>query len=526
MKVLVAETIAEAGVEALRRHVDVDVRPDLTQEKLLEIIGAYDGLIVRSQTKVDAELIERAGNLKVIGRAGIGIDNVDVETATRHGILVVNAPQSNVISAAEHTLALMLAQARNVAAADASVKSGRWERERFQGVELHGKTLAILGLGRIGTLVAQRALAFGMKVVAFDPYVSKQRAAQIGVELVESLERALEQADIVTVHLPKTAETTGLIGERQLGAMKPGARLINVARGGIVDEAALAKAIESGHMGGASLDVFAKEPPDRLALFDLEGVVVTPHLGASTQEAQDKAGATIAEQVGLALRGELAAYAVNVDVGREISDVVRPFVPLAEKLGRLFTAIVGGAQQQIRLEYQGQIAEHDVRVLTLAALKGMFASIVHEPVTYVNAPLLAAERGLEYSETKRSQARDYTNLIEIRGEGDAAVAGTLVGTRDDQRLVRVFDFEIEMPPAGTMCFLRYDDRPGVIGAIGTILGRAGINIADMRVGRRAKGGEALMCLSVDQAISPEILEELAQGSGAKDARSIVLEGNS
>jgi D-3-phosphoglycerate dehydrogenase len=523
MKVLVTEQIAESGIDRLRQHVSVDVRTDLPHEELLRIIGDYDGLIVRSQTRVDAELIDRAKNLKVIGRAGIGVDNVDVEAATRHGILVVNAPQSNVISAAEHTLALMLAQARSIPQADASLRAGRWERERFQGVELHGKTLAILGLGRIGTLVAQRALAFGLKVIAYDPYVSRQRAAQIGVELVPSLEDALKRGDFVAVHLPKTPETQGLVGERELAMMKPGARLINAARGGIVDEEALARAIKEGQLGGAALDVFAQEPPEWTPLFDLENVVVTPHLGASTQEAQDKAGATIAEQVGLALRGELAAYAVNVDVGREISDIVRPFVPLAEKLGRLFTAIAGGPQHHVQLSYQGQIAEHDVRVLTLAALKGMFSAIVHEPVSYVNAPLLAQERGLEYSETKSTIGRDYTNLVEIRGEGDAVVAGTLVGKRNEERLVRVFDFEVEMPPAASMCFLRYDDRPGVIGAIGTILGRAGVNIADMRVGRRAKGGEALMCLTVDQPIAPDLLKELSEGSEAKDAKFITLE---
>jgi D-3-phosphoglycerate dehydrogenase / 2-oxoglutarate reductase len=523
MKVLVAETIAETGIDRLRSEATVDVLTDLTREQLLEKIGGYDALIIRSQTKADAELIAKAANLKVIGRAGIGLDNVDLDAATRHGIVVVNAPTSNVLSAAEHTIALMLSLARHVPSANASLKAGKWERDRFEGVELHGKTLAILGLGRIGTLVAQRALALGMRVVAFDPYVAKQRAGQMGVELAASLDDALGAADFVTIHLPKTSETQALIGERELGLLKPTARIVNTSRGGIVDEAALASAIEAGRLGGAALDVFAKEPPDASSpLFGLEQVVVTPHLGASTEEAQEKAGVAIAEQVLLALRGELAPYAVNVEAGRELSDVVRPFLPLAEKLGRIFTALAGGHFHEVRFSYQGQIADHDTRVLTLAALKGMFSGVVHETVTFVNAPIVAAERGIEVTEEKSAMSRDYVNAIEISAEG-AAVAGTLVGKRNEERLVRVLDFDIDFPPGPFMCFLRYDDRPGVIGAIGTILGRSGVNIADMRVGRQEKGGEALMCLAVDQSITPEVLKDLADGSDAKDAKFVVLE---
>jgi D-3-phosphoglycerate dehydrogenase len=383
-------------------------------------------------------------------------------------------------------------------------------------VELHGKTLAILGLGRIGTLVAQRALAFGMRVVAFDPYVSKQRAAQMGVEL-QGMETALREADFVTIHMSRTPETQNMIGAAQIALMKPGARIINAARGGLIDEEALAKAIASGHLGGAGIDAFAVEPATSSPLFDLESVVVTPHLGASTTEAQDKAGATIAEQVMLALRGELAQYAVNVDAGREIAEAVRPFLPLAEKLGRIFTAIAGEATHRVRFAMLGQIADQDTRVVTLSALKGMLAAVVLEPVTYVNAPLLASERGIEYSETKSSAARSYVNELEIQGEGGIIVAGTVIGKNNEERITAVYDFEVEMPPGTYMCFLRYDDRPGVIGAIGTILGEAGVNIADMRVGRQTRGGEALMCLSVDQPIDATLLEKLKRGSGAKDA---------
>jgi D-3-phosphoglycerate dehydrogenase / 2-oxoglutarate reductase len=521
MKILIAEPIADAGIARLRGEgFDVDVRTDLDREQLLDIVGDYDAVIVRSATKVDAELIDRARALKVVGRAGIGVDNVDLETATRRGVLVVNAPQSNVLSAAEHTIALLLAQARNIPAANAALKAGRWDRANYEGVELHGKTLAILGLGRVGTLVAQRALAFGMRLVAWDPFVSKQRAAQMGVELLE-LDDALTQADFVTIHLPKNPETTGLINEARLKLMKPDARIINTARGGIVDEEALARAIADRRIGGAGIDVFAVEPTTSSPLFALENVVVTPHLGASTQEAQDKAGVTIAEQVSLALRGELAQYAVNVDVGRELSDTMRPFVGLAERLGKIFTHIAEGGHS-VRIAYRGVIASEDTRVLTLAVLKGMLSGVVHEPVTFVNAPLMASERGISYAETKTTTAGSYVNEIQITGETGAAVSGTVVGARDEERLTGVFDFAIDMPPSTYMCFLRYDDRPGVIGAIGTILGGHEVNIADMRVGRQERGGEALMCLTVDQPISPEILGELAERSGAKDARFIQL----
>jgi D-3-phosphoglycerate dehydrogenase / 2-oxoglutarate reductase len=523
MKVLVAEEIAESGIARLRGEGhEVDVEIALSRDELLSRIGDYHALIVRSATKADAELIERAPNLKVIGRAGIGVDNVDVEAATRAGILVVNAPQSNNLSAAEHAMALLLSQARKIPGANASLKAGKWDRKSFAGVELHGKTLAILGLGRIGTLVAQRASAFGMRLVAWDPFVSKQRAAQMGVELT-SLEEALAQADFITIHLPKTPETTGLIGPRELGLCKPDARLVNTARGGMIDEAALAAAISEGRFGGAAIDVFAEEPTTSSPLFALDQVVVTPHLGASTVEAQDKAGSTIADQVSLALAGELVQYAVNVDVGRELSEAVRPFLPLAEKLGRIFTSIGGEGIHRITIEYTGQIASEDTRVLTLSVLKGALGAVVHEPVTFVNAPLMASERGIEYTETKSSAGRSYVNEVVVRGEGGAAVSGTILGAHDEERLTGVYDFSIDMPPGRYMCFLRYDDRPGVIGAIGTILGGRGINIADMRVGRRERGGEALMALTVDQPMSPEVLDELAQGSGAKDARFIVLE---
>jgi D-3-phosphoglycerate dehydrogenase / 2-oxoglutarate reductase len=532
VRVLIAEPLADAGIELLRAHFDVDAHDTLDRAELLARVADADALVVRSATQVDGEVLAAGRNLKVVGRAGIGLDNVDVNAATRLGVMVVNAPQSNVISAAEHTVALILAQARNIPQADAALRVGRWERTRFQGAELYGKTLGIVGLGRVGALVAQRLNAFGMRVIAYDPYVSRDRAAQMGVELA-SLVEVLTKADVVTVHLPKTPETTGLIGERELAAMRPGARLVNTARGGLVDETALAKAVESGHLGGAALDVFSEEPTTHSPLFQLDRVVVTPHLGASTAEAQDKAGVAIAEQLILALTGQFVPNAVNVDAG-PVPDALRPFVPLAEKLGRLYTALAGGGPSgranlvmggHLGVEYVGALAEHDTRVLTLAALKGMLAPVVHEPVTYVNAPLLAAERGLELVETKTRHSRDWVNLMSLSGEGSrgpVGVAGTTMGARDAERLVVVNGIEIDMRPSAHMAFLFYEDRPGVIGRVGTILGRAGINIASMQVGRRKQGGEALMALTVDAGVPASVLDQVMTEIGAHDGTFIHL----
>jgi D-3-phosphoglycerate dehydrogenase / 2-oxoglutarate reductase len=526
MKVLVTEPLAESGLAVLRQDFDVDVRPELAQEGLAEAIAPYSGLIVRSQTKVTEEVLDSAEWLKVIGRAGIGLDNVDVEAATRRGILVVNAPQSNIVSAAEHTIALMLAQARNIPQANSALRAGRWERERFQGVELHGKTLGVIGLGRVGTMVAQRALAFGMRVVAYDPYVSKDRAKQLGVELMPNLEALLVQSDILTIHLPRTPETEGLIGEREIGLMRDGARIVNTSRGGIVDERALVNAIRDGKLGGAALDVFAEEPvPQAHPLLVLEQVVATPHLGASTQEAQDKAGTAIAEMVRLALRGEFVPYAVNVPAAGEVNEQVRPFLPLAEKLGAILTGLADAPVRSLEAEYLGRLAEHDTRVLTLAALKGALARVVHEPVSFVNASMIARERGVGVSERKSTASRDYVNLMTLRADtdsGEVAVAGTLVGKRDGERLVQVYDFDVDMAPARYMAFLLYEDRPGVIGMVGSMLGNAGINIASMEVGRKEAGGQALMGLTVDVPIPAGVLAEIEQAVGTTGARSIVV----
>ena len=524
MKVLVTEKLSDAGLDLLRKDFEVDVRPELAGSGLAEAIAPYDALVVRSQTQVTNQVFESGDNLKVVARAGIGLDNVDVDAATRKGVMVVNAPSSNIVSAAEHTIALLLAQARNIPQAHEDLRHGHWERSKWQGVELQGKTLGIVGLGRVGGLVAQRSVAFGMRVIAFDPYVPRDRAKEMGVELMPSLEALLVQADFVTIHLPRSPETEGLIGERELALVKEGARIVNTSRGGIVDEQALAKALEEGRVAGAALDVFDHEPPEDSPLFGYEQVVTTPHLGASTAEAQDKAGASVAEMVRLALNGDFVPYAVNVSAA-EVSETVRPFLALAERLGALLTGLSDGAVRTVQAQYLGRIGEQDTRVLTLAVVKGVLRGVVHEPVSFVNAPVIARERGIAISETRSSVSSDYVNLIAVRAEtdtGEVSVAGTLVGKRNDQRVMHVNGYDIEMAPATNMLFFEYEDRPGVIGRVGTILGQHEINIATMDVGRASRGGTALMGVTLDTPISPDVIDEITYSIGGRSARFIVL----
>ncbi|MCI0632659.1 MAG: phosphoglycerate dehydrogenase [Actinobacteria bacterium] len=525
MKVLVTETLSDPGLELLRRDFEVDVRPELVEGGLVDAIGPYDALVIRSQTRVSAEVIERGDNLKVIARAGIGIDNVDVDAATRKGVMVVNAPQSNIVSAAEHTVALLLAQARNIPQANEELKRGRWDRSRWRGVEIQGKTLGVIGLGRVGALVALRCAAFGMRVIAFDPYVPRERAKEMGVELMPTLEALLVQSDFLTVHLPRTPETEGLLGERELALVKEGARLVNTSRGGIVDEQALAKALEDGRLAGAALDVFEREPAEDSPLFAFEQVIATPHLGASTTEAQDKAGTSVAEMVRLALRGEFVPYAVNVSAGAEVPEAVRPFLPLAERLGALLTGLADGAVRAVECQYLGRVGEADTRVLTLAVVKGVLRGVVHEPVSFVNAPIIARERGIAIAEMRSSVSSDYVNLVAVRAEtedGEVSAAGTLVGKRNDQRVLQVNGYDIEMAPAPNMLFFEYEDRPGVIGKVGTILGQRDINIATMDVGRASRGGTALMGLTLDGGVGQDVIDEITAAIGGRAARFIVL----
>ncbi len=525
-RVLATEELAARGLDVMRAAgLEVDVRLGLTPDALIEAMPGVAALVIRSATRVDEALLSAAPDLVVVGRAGIGLDNVDVDAATRRGVMVVNAPQSNVLSAAEHTIALLLAQARNIPQADTDLKHGSWNRSRWEGVELHGKTLGIVGLGRVGVLVAQRALAFGMRLLAYDPFVSADRARQLGVALIPALEDLVRDADFLTIHLPKTKDTLGLIDAELLRNAKPTLRVINAARGGIVDEDALADAVRDGRVEGAALDVFSTEPTVESPLFDLPTVVVTPHLGASTVEAQDKAGQTIAEQVVLALRGDFVPYAVNL-AATEANATVQPFLPLAERLGRLFTALAGGVVDELEASYEGEIADYDCRVLTLAVLKGALQRIVDEPVSFVNAPQLAESRGLAWRETTSSSALDYVNLITLRGRrGDQSVhvAGTLFGKRAAPRIVGLDDHSVDVPPPKHMLVVRNADEPGLIGAVGTILGEAGINIADMDVGTNADGAPALMAIATEVPVPRDVVERLRAEQGVLDARAVELD---
>jgi D-3-phosphoglycerate dehydrogenase len=522
--VLIAEELSPATVDALGPDFEIRHCNGADRTELLAAIADAEAILVRSATKVDAEALAAAKRLKVVARAGVGLDNVDVKTATQTGVMVVNAPTSNIVSAAELAVALMLAAARHVSPAHAALTKGEWKRSKYTGTELYEKTLGIVGLGRIGVLVAQRLTAFGMNVIAFDPYVQAGRAAQMGVRMV-TLDELMAESDFISVHLPRTPETVGLIGAEQLALARRELVLVNAARGGIVDEAALYDALASGRIAAAGLDVFAEEPCTDSPLFSLESVVATPHLGASTDEAQEKAGLSVARSVRLALSGELVPDAVNVQ-GGVIAEDVRPGIPLVEKLGRIFTSLAGEAAQQVDVEVRGEITEYDVKVLELAALKGIFADIVEDQVSYVNAPLLAAERGTEVRLVTDAESPDHRNLITIRGTladgSQISVSGTLIGIAQKERLVEVNDFVVDLEPTDHLAFFTYEDRPGMVGTVGQILGKAGVNIAGMQVSRDAKGGQALVALSVDSAVPPEVLEEIRGSISADSVRGVNL----
>jgi len=520
-KVLVREKIADAGIDLLRERFDVDVD---SNGDLAGKIGDYDAIVIRSATKLTADVIERAERLKVIGRAGVGVDNVDVEAATRRGIVVANAPESTVTSAAEHTIGLLVALARNIPQAHAALKQGRWERSKWGGVELEGKTLGVLGFGRIGQQVARRALGLGMRVVAYDPFVAKERFRELGVERAETAEDVLAAAEFLTLHLPLTAETRGFLGTGAIERLPDGARVVNAARGELVDEEALADALRSGKLAAAALDVYSQEPYEG-PLLELDNVVATPHLAASTEEAQDRAGVIVAEQVAAALEGAVVTNAVNIPVIRaEDLELLGPYIPLAAKLGRLAMELAGGRAERITLSYYGALAGYDTRLLTVAALNGAFQGRSEQPVNYVNAPVIAAERGIEVLEERRRPSRDFTNLVrvEVRSNGDQVrVAGTTIGTENRQWLVSAMGFELEMELAPLLVFFRYDDLPGVIGRVGTLFGEAGVNIANMAVSRTRRGGKALMALSIDTEPPAELVETV-RSQGFDDARVISL----
>jgi D-3-phosphoglycerate dehydrogenase len=520
--VLIAEELAPAALDVLADDFEVRHVDGTDRRALLAGLADADAVIVRSATTIDAEAIAAGSRLKVVARAGVGLDNVDITAATARGVMVVNAPTSNIVSAAEQAIALLLA-----ASASAALKNGEWKRSKYAGVEVQGKTVGVVGLGRIGVLFAQRMAAFGTRLIAYDPYVQPARAAQLGVRLV-GLDELLRESDFISIHLPRTAETLGLIGEKELAGVKPGLRIVNAARGGLIDEQALADALAEGRIAGAGLDVFTTEPTTASPLFAFDNVVVTPHLGASTAEAQDKAGLAVARSVKLALQGEFVPDAANVQAGGVVDEDVRPLLPLAEKLGKVFTAVAGGVAASVTVEVHGEIATHDLSVLRLATTKGLFASVVDERVTYVNAPQLAADRGVDVELIAGDEAIDSHNVVTIRGalpDGrSVSVAGTVTvaGAREVRRLTEVDGFDLELAPEGVLLFFRYLDRPGVVGAIGTILGENGVNIAAMQVARREAGGEALMALTVDSSVDVELVSTVATAIGSTRASIVDL----
>lgn len=518
--VVVAEEIAPAGIEALRRSCEVVDASSFDREALLACLDGADALVVRSATQVDAELLERAPSLQVVGRAGIGVDNIDLDAATAAGVMVVNAPAANIVSAAEHTMALLLAQARNVPRGDATMRQGLWERSRLKGVELNGKTLGIIGFGRIGKLVAARAKAFGMGLVAFDPYVPPESGRRLGVEVVE-LPELLARADFITIHLPKTDETASLIDADAFAMMRDGVRLVNTSRGGIIDEAALVDAVASGKVAGAGLDVYDHEPlPADSPLRDVPEVVLTPHLGASTTEAQDRAGIDVAEAVVAALSGELVSSAVNLDVGPPADLEVAEYLPLVERLATLFVSLARGTPSQITLRVGGELAEHPCGPLRLALLKGALGWVSSEHVTYVNAAQLAEARGVKVVTETSDDAREYLSIVEISGtlgERSPSVVGTMTGK--GPTLVGIDDMAIELPFGRNMLVVRHADRPGAIGKVATFLGDRGVNIANMVVGRNRIAGEpALMGLDLDEPLTEAQVEELRAIPGIEKAR--------
>lgn len=524
MKVLVKEKLSKTGIEKMREAgLDVEIGVDWSREEMIERLPEFDALIVRSATKVDAEVIAAGTRLKVIGRAGIGVDNIDVEEATKRGIIVCNAPQSNIVSAAEHAIALLLALLRRIPQAHYSLKHERkWERSKFNGVEVTDKIMGVIGLGRVGAIVAAKARGLGMKVVGYDPYVSAEKFAQLGVERYENLHDLLKVADFLSIHLPKTKETIGILSDREFQVMKDGVYIVNTARGGLFSEATLAKYLKEGKVAGAAIDVFEQEPCTDSPLFEFDNVVVTPHLGASTVEAQDKAGYMIAEQVIAALKGDFVSAAVNIPmVPAEIMEAVKPYLPVAELLGAAAAQLVEGSFSTIEVAYQGDLAELDTRLLSVAVLKGFFSRVVEEPVSYVNAPILAQERGIELRETKSSGGTAKGNAISVSIDA-LTVTGTSVAPDYTPRLTGLYGYELDLAPSQYMLVIKNQDKPGIIGKLGTILGENNINIAAMQVGRKEARGMAVSVVVVDEKVNASTLEAIRGIDGVIDARLIIL----
>jgi len=523
-KVLVTDAIAPEGLDLLRTGAEVDVKRGLNETELIDIIKDYEALVVRSETKVTPAVIRAGGQLKVIARAGIGVDNIDLEAATVAGIPVVNAPIGNTVAAAEHTMALMLSLARNVPQAYASMKNGEWKRSAYMGVEVRGKVLGVVGLGRVGTEVAIRAKAFGMKLVAYDPFVSPDYASRLGAQVV-SLDELLVSSDFITLHTPLTPNTNKLIGSRELGLMKPDARLINVARGELVDEAALLEALQADKLGGVALDVFVEEPPDDMTLAQHSRVISTPHLGASTEEAQREVAIEAAGQVLAILDGQSASNMVNAPVVRpEVQAILSPYLPVASLLGKLLTHLSDEQFVGVTIRYQGEIADHDTSILKAAVLEGVLTPVISEHVNLINAPFLAQRRGLSITEEKSSEAAEYASLITVTlntTEEGVSLAGTAL--RDGPRIVKFNDYWMDVEPSTPyLLFVDNSDQPGSVGAVGTVAGQYNINISFMKVGRLSPRGRAMMVLGLDDVVPPKAIEEIQALSHVYSARLVEL----
>ncbi|MFH0838985.1 MAG: phosphoglycerate dehydrogenase [Candidatus Omnitrophota bacterium] len=526
MKILVSDSIAEEGLSILKEEkaVEVVVNTKLKPEELKEVIKDFDALIVRSSTKVTKEIIEASSRLKVIGRAGTGLDNVDADAATKKGIIVMNTPGGNTISTCEHTFSLILALSRKIPQADASLKKGEWERKKFMGIELFGKVLGVVGLGRIGTEVAKRAVAFGMKPIAFDPYLNEEMAKELEVELVD-LKELLKRSDYITVHTPLTNETKYIIDEEEFALMKDGMWIINCARGGLINEKALYNALTSGKVAGCALDVFEEEPPKDSPLLKAENVVVTPHLGASTEEAQVSVAVDIAKQVLDALLGRGIRNAVNVPcIEPELLKHIEPFINLAEKIGLFIAQLSEGRVREVKVAYSGDITAHDTKQVTIALVKGLLSAVLVDNINYVNATCLAKERGITITESKSTDTGDFVNLIAVEvitDKGKCSIYGTLF-TKKDPRIVRVNEFYVDLIPKGNLLVISNIDKPGIVGYIGTLMGTHSINIAGLTFGRVSPGGKAITVLNVDNDVSKEVLEEVKKGKNITDAKLIKL----
>ncbi len=525
MRVIITEPIAKNGIELLEQECEVECIWNIPREDLLKKIDQYDGMIVRSYTMVDDELLNKAHRLKVVGRAGNGIDNIDLDSATRRGVIVTNSPDGNSVAAAEHTIALILSQCRNIPRASSHMEAGGWKKKEFEGIELKGKTVGIIGLGRIGTLVAERLASFGCTLIAYDPYISSKRFEKAGVKSKEALSDLLKEADVITIHTPRTEETLGMIGKEEFELMKEGVRIVNCARGGIIQEKALKEAIESEKVASAGLDVFEEEPVRGHELCRLSQVVTTPHIGAATKEAQEALGLSIARQVLSAMKGEMVTHAVNLPTlpGREL-EALRPHMQVAEQMGKLYFQLSPGRIEEVDVSFGGELSDKDTRMITISFLKGLLETILKERVNYVNAPFLAENMGIRVAENQDGDAGDYANLMRFRVRGKASesvLAGTVFG-RTDGRIVELMGYKVDVSPSRYMLFVENRDQPGMIGAVGMVLGKNGINIASMQVGRQEVGSDALMILNVDNPMSGKEIEEIEDVKGIVDARFIKL----